>query len=41
MAKDDPKTRPKAKTAFQKFENLARRIVRAPKPQPEKGKRSS
>lgn len=39
MAKESPNTKPKAETPFRKFEDLARRIVRAPKA--EKSKRKS
>jgi len=31
MAKESPDTKPKAMTPFQRFEALARRIVRVPK----------
>ena len=31
MAKDSPKTKPKEPTPFEKFDRLAKRIVRVPK----------
>jgi len=37
MAKDSPK--PKTETPFQKFQALARKIVRVPKAEADKGKR--
>jgi len=34
MAKDPPNSKPKRQTPFQKFEQLARKIVRVPKDKP-------
>ena len=39
MAKDSPNTKPKTETPFQKFQALARKIVRAPKGEADKAKR--
>ncbi len=38
MAKDDPKTKPKEPTPFEKFDRLVKRIVRAPKEKIQNGR---
>jgi len=40
MAKENPDTRPKTETPFQRFEALARKIVRVPKHQARERKKA-